>query len=493
MARELMSNEENYCFDVAGYLIVRGVLTPKEVETCNRAFDQGEGIDGRLGWPNHLLKPFEHLQTHPVLNWYLDQICGTGFGLDRGPRLIGNAAGDVGAPLIGGAEPRNASRAYFHQNNARFCQGVCAIWALADVNEDDGGFVLIPASHNSGVEPPAHLLTGEGDMGLTSQPVLKAGDLLLCAQTTLHGMRPWKGSGTQRLLAYWYIGVSAAPSVDTLLETEEQPLPEWLDELTPEQRAVFYKTGRKEKNPPGVLVSDGVSCWLEEERRIIHPCIYTTDPDANIDLSEFYFWDLCGHLVVRNVMSDEHLKLANEAMDHFEALAATGQRIGGPLDLPKPYCEPFRQMLVHPAIVQRLTWMEGSGFWCRGANVFCAVKGTPGQGLHGGAEPLQPLHSYVLQNGRTYCESVNVAWQLRDVTDDDGGFVCVPGSHKARYPMPEGIKSRDNDMGLLIHPTMKAGDVLFFMGGAQTHGSLTWTSEIPRRAILLNYTSRNLR
>ena len=159
-------------------------------------------------------------------------------------------------------------------------------------------------------------------------------------------------------------------------------------------------------------------------------------------------------------------------------------------------------MLAHPAIVQRLTWMEGSGFyfnWYRGANPFCAVKGTPGQGLHGGAEPLKPLHSYVLQNGRTYCESVNVAWQLRDITDDDGGFVCVPGSHKARYPMPWADYARypmpedlNDDMGLMIHPTMKAGDVLFFMGGAQTHGSSTWTSEIPRRAILLNYTSRNL-
>jgi hypothetical protein len=51
MARELMSHEENYCFDVAGYLIVRGVLTPKEVETCNRALDQGGQIDGMLEWP----------------------------------------------------------------------------------------------------------------------------------------------------------------------------------------------------------------------------------------------------------------------------------------------------------------------------------------------------------------------------------------------------------------------------------------------------------
>jgi hypothetical protein len=46
-------------------------------------------------------------------------------------------------------------------------------------------------------------------------------------------------------------------------------------------------------------------------------------------------------------------------------------------------------------------------------------------------------------------------------------------------------------MGLVIHPVMKAGDVLFFMDGAQTHGTLAWKSEIARRAILIKYSSRN--
>ncbi|MCZ6679023.1 MAG: hypothetical protein O7E52_17455, partial [Candidatus Poribacteria bacterium] len=32
MDREFMSNEENYCFDVAGYLIVRNALTSKKLD-----------------------------------------------------------------------------------------------------------------------------------------------------------------------------------------------------------------------------------------------------------------------------------------------------------------------------------------------------------------------------------------------------------------------------------------------------------------------------
>ena len=169
MDRELMSNEENYCFDVAGYLIVRDVLTQEEIVACNRDLDQ----EGTTPLPDALAK----LRDHPLLALYLNQICGEGFQLDREPRLIGDGSGNVGDPLVGGNEPRDWSRAYYHQNGVRFCQGVLAIWALANVNEGDGGFVLIPASHKNHVKTPKDILTGKDDMGLTVQPSLKARDL----------------------------------------------------------------------------------------------------------------------------------------------------------------------------------------------------------------------------------------------------------------------------------------------------------------------------
>ena len=68
-----------------------------------------------------------------------------------------------------------------------------AIWALADVNEGDGGFALIPASHKNYVETPKDVLSGADDMGLTVEPSLKAGDLLLCAESTLHEVKRGRG------------------------------------------------------------------------------------------------------------------------------------------------------------------------------------------------------------------------------------------------------------------------------------------------------------
>ena len=43
-----MTNEENYHFDVTGYLIVPGVLTPDQLKTCNEALDQLETLMEQL-------------------------------------------------------------------------------------------------------------------------------------------------------------------------------------------------------------------------------------------------------------------------------------------------------------------------------------------------------------------------------------------------------------------------------------------------------------
>ena len=70
MDRESMSNEENYCFDVAGYLIVRGVLGRGEIAALNSAIDTAGGSQGILGLPHPLREPFRDLLVHPHLVWY---------------------------------------------------------------------------------------------------------------------------------------------------------------------------------------------------------------------------------------------------------------------------------------------------------------------------------------------------------------------------------------------------------------------------------------
>ncbi|MXX38346.1 MAG: hypothetical protein F4Z85_09845, partial [Gemmatimonadetes bacterium] len=135
MDREVMTNEENYCFDVAGYLHVPGTLTRPEVERLNREIDAMGATEGMLGWPGKAREPFRDLLVHPALVWYLNQLVGQGFILDRAPEVWCEETCDTSAPLVGGNEPRDPAIAYYFQNGRRFSEGVRVLWALEDVEE----------------------------------------------------------------------------------------------------------------------------------------------------------------------------------------------------------------------------------------------------------------------------------------------------------------------------------------------------------------------
>ncbi len=493
-----MSHEDDYRLDVAGYLIVRNVLNAEEVGACNRALDETAETVGMLEWEEPWRDPFVKLRDHPALTQILDQLCWGDVRLDAPPRLIEQRPEVACRPLVGGNEPRNWSRAYQHVNKTRYLHGVLVIWALSDVNEGDGGFVLIPGSHRSDLIVPADIRDGSDDMGLVEQPALGAGDLLLCAQTLLHGVRPWKAE-PKRLLSYGYIGGLVRRSDNAIEEGEKAT---WVDEMTPEQRVVLsIDTNRS------VVKSDGKATSIEEDAEGFHPSIHVRDPDSEIDEKELYFWDLCGYLVLRGLMDESWVTAANEAIDRFsdrleyenDATRGSKRLAGTPLpslhglfDLPHPYCDPFREMIAHPAVIQRLNWMMGSGYYLRRARGIHYDRGTSGLFLHSTPEPATPRNRYALQNGRCYSEQVNATWQLCDVKAGDGGYVCIPGSHKANHPIPERLALCEEEMDEVRHVEMETGDVLLFMGAAQTHGAYPWMNEKPRRGVILTYISKNL-
>ena len=97
---------------------------------------------------------------------------------------------------------------------------------------------------------------------------------------------------------------------------KESP-PEWMAELTPVQRAVMQGQNFHRTYPPPVVKSDGKTCRIDKSSEVYHPSIYIRDPESEIDEKELYFWDLCGHLVLRNVMDAAWLEAANEAIDKF--------------------------------------------------------------------------------------------------------------------------------------------------------------------------------
>lgn len=58
------------------------------------------------------------------------------------------------------------------------------------------------------------------------------------------------------------------------------------------------------------------------------------------------------------------------------------------------------------------------------------------------------------------------------------------------YVIGTGIVHQSEDMGAVANPGIRAGDVLFFMDGAQSHGTHPWQNDHDRRSILFKYASR---
>ena len=228
-----------------------------------------------------------------------------------------------------------------------------------------------------------------------------------------------------------------------------------------------------------------------------------------MDARERYFWDLNGHLVLRSVLSqdeigevNEALKIAIEGVKERERSGSRGSeallgssarwyRGDNLLGLPKPHCEPFRKLLAHPQIMSRLREMCGRGFRLdHGPQFNNAIKGTEGLTMHGAGAPHRDMVAYQHQSGATYCGGVTVTWNLTDCPSGNGGFACVPSSHKSDFPMPEGIRYATDHLGSIINPDIRAGDVLFFADGAQTHGTLPWQNDWDRRSVLMKYAAR---
>ena len=124
-----MTEGERYLFDLNGYLIVRGVLTPEEVEEANKAIDNhahemiersdgplrnavkgtkfyGDGPGrkdlGRvLEWGEES-RVFKSILAHPRLVPLFHGVLGKGYRMDHLPMVLAQNKGSEGFSLHGG-------------------------------------------------------------------------------------------------------------------------------------------------------------------------------------------------------------------------------------------------------------------------------------------------------------------------------------------------------------------------------------------------------
>ena len=185
-------------FDLQGYVILRGVLSPAEVAAANSAVDAHlpefaglESAQDMLGWRDRA--PFVRMLAHPRLVPYLNCICGPGFRMDHAPTMICQSKGDdTQLGLHGSSGPGFDPKQYYIWRNGQMHNGLVVVtWQLNDQLPGDGGFCYVPGTHKSNLRGPQELYSHESHKDLVRQEPTSSGDCIIFTEALTHGTLPW--------------------------------------------------------------------------------------------------------------------------------------------------------------------------------------------------------------------------------------------------------------------------------------------------------------
>lgn len=201
-----------------------------------------------------------------------------------------------------------------------------------------------------------------------------------------------------------------------------------------------------------------------------------------------YLFDLQGFLVLPDLLGADELTRLNAVLDD-QIARETGagmrtHRFGGTL----AWGGDYQALIDQPRVTPYLEGLLGPGFRLDHdyADVIRAGDGPIGTTLHGGGTPFSPAEYYHCRDGRIHSGLTVVAYNLRDVSPDDGGFACVPGSHKSDFPFPDGWRDLSAPHPCVRRVAGAAGTAIIFTE-ALTHGTLPWRGRQERRTVFFKY------
>jgi hypothetical protein len=200
---------------------------------------------------------------------------------------------------------------------------------------------------------------------------------------------------------------------------------------------------------------------------------------------EKFLFDLQGYLVIKSVLTPAEVAALNAIADEKFPCpeGVTGRRSSRVT----PWGAPFQALIDHSRIVPYLLELIDSKF--RIDHDYCIFmnEGDRGSSLHGG-EGHEGDHWYKYRDGVMRNGLCVVTYFLSPAADGDGGFACIPGTHKSYFnsSIPPEVRRFERPAPYVVQPVVEAGDALFFTE-ALIHGTMTWRARHERRALLYKY------
>ena len=297
-----MTDDERYLFDLNGFLVVRNVLSPKEVAAANAAIDKHssdiiERSDGEL---RNAIKGTALYGNGPgrqdlgrVLEWPDGD--------------LGSLSIDTGAPATGSSVSRIVGKRLSHGSLAllyfaksrrrRLCLarwhgglqvgriqpalGLQQSWnhhsdssigMQSDHNAGDGGFVVVPGSHKANLRMPPDMVNGDLYQEFIRQPVTKAGDVVLFSEGTVHGAAAWTPVDRPRRCCLFRFAPATCAYGRSYFGHDKGWPSAMYDNLTAAQRAVLEPPYANRLDRPNISEeeSEAVTLTTRSERKKQH-------------------------------------------------------------------------------------------------------------------------------------------------------------------------------------------------------------------------------
>lgn len=271
---------EEYLFDLRGYIVIKGALTPEQLKTCNSSFDEikafADGMEGDNAWLGNCKlskkvgeglviaqmyeagRVWEDLIDNPAWFEKLRHFIGTddpqNFDRAHGPMFIDENFGTIRATggalrLHSGGDVGTIRTQYRHHAGKFHCGQINVLMALTDIGPGDGATMVVPGSHKSNIRHPQAVsykdehkpADSADDIEGAVECHLQAGDALMFVDAIAHGAATRTNAGDRRVAIYRY-GPSWGFFRHPLWPSEEL-----LSRVTPDQRKIIMPHSMPER------------------------------------------------------------------------------------------------------------------------------------------------------------------------------------------------------------------------------------------------------
>ncbi len=220
--------------------------------------------------------------------------------------------------------------------------------------------------------------------------------------------------------------------------------------------------------------------------------------DLRMTARQKYLFDLQGFVVIEDVLTAEDCDLAVEQIkermkpmektpDGYDA-NGTWFSTGALLDAGNP----FIGLINHPKTTAVLKEIIAPKLRLESAYSFVRTKGCPPFEMHGGHAGGSVNFRYYVRANRIFTGLTVISFTLQDIEEHDGGFACIPGSHKSDFSVPteDRVELFRVDGPLVRNvPSPKGSAVVFTETLA--HGANTWQNNEPRYGLFYKYNDRS--